>query len=79
MEFDERALKKNSLDYRADRLRDYIRAFESHGITRTYPIAYYQSDCMVYSLKSSVYEEDKALYHELCSMISNRQKARGEK
>ncbi|MCS2799134.1 hypothetical protein NXX10_25190 [Bacteroides xylanisolvens] len=34
---------------------------------------------MVYSLKSSIYEEDRALYNELCTMISKRQKARGEK
>ena len=79
MEFDERALKKNSQDYRADRLRDYLRAFDSYGIIKSFPIAYYQSDCMVYSLKSSIYEEDRALYNELCTMISKRQKARGEK
>lgn len=52
MEFDERALKKNSQDYRADRLRDYLRAFDSYGIIKSFPIAYYQSDCMVYSLKA---------------------------
>ena len=68
MEFDERALKKNSQDYRADRLRDYLRAFDSYGIIKSFPIAYYQSDCMVYSLKSSIYEEDRALYNELCTM-----------
>ena len=79
MEFDERAFKKNSQDYRADRLRDYLRAFDSYGIIKSFPIAYYQSDCMVYSLKSSIYEEDRALYNELCTMISKRQKAIGDK
>lgn len=80
MEFDERALRKEpDTNYRADRLRDYIRAFDSYGVTKSYPIAYYQSDCMVYSLMSSQYEEDRALYHELCNMISKRQIKRGEK
>lgn len=36
MEFDERALKKNSQDYRADRLRDYLRAFDSYGIIKSF-------------------------------------------
>lgn len=78
MEFDERALRSSS-DYRADRLRDYIKAFRSAGILKSMPIAYYQSDCMVYALKTSLYKEDRDLYYELCTEIVERQQNRGEK
>lgn len=78
MELDERALY-NSHDYRADRVRDYLKAFKAYGVTGNKKIAYYQSDCMVHSLKTSEYEQDNDLYHDLCSMIIERQNRRGEK
>lgn len=80
MEFDEYALYNNRLgDYRADRVRDYLNAFKAYGVTTKNKIAYYQSDCMVHSLKTSTHKQDNDLYHELCSMIVERQQRRGEK
>lgn len=78
MEFDERALKKNSSDYRADRFWDYIKAFTDYGIIDNYPIAYYQGDCTMYSLKSSSDPDDRSIYDTLCTKISTRQQKRGE-
>ena len=80
MEFDEYALYNNKLgDYRANRVRDYLRAFKAYGVTAKNKIAYYQSDCMVHALKISAFEQDNELYHEICSMIVERQQRRGEK
>lgn len=79
MEFDEYALYNNKLgDYRADRVRDYLRAFKAYGVTTKNKIAYYQSNCMVHSLKTSEYKQDNDLYHEICTMIVERQRRRGE-
>lgn len=80
MEFDEYALYDNRFgDYRADRVRDYLRAFREYNVIGRNKIAYYQSDCMIHALKTSEYTQDKNLYHEICSMIVERQQKRGEK
>lgn len=80
MEFDEYALYNNRFnDYRADRVRDYIKAFNEYKVTENKKIAYYQSDCMIHALKTSSYAQDNDLYYELCEMISGRQQKRGEK
>lgn len=78
LEFDERALKK-SPDYRADRLRDYINAFDKANVLYTTPIAYYIGDKMVYDLAVSENAEDNALYDWFAKIIVKRQQIRGEK
>lgn len=80
MEFDEYALYDNRFgEYRADRVRDYLRAFRVYNVIGRNKIAYYQSDCMIHALKTSGHSQDKDLYHEICSMIVERQQKRGEK
>lgn len=78
MEFDERGLKKSIADYRADRLWDYLKAFQSYEVAKNNHVAYYQSDMMAHALHCSSDEDDQALYHELCSFILSRQQAKGE-
>lgn len=77
VEFDERALKKNK-DYRADRLHDYMEAFEKYGALYNIPLAYYIGDCMVYDLATSSYKEDRELYDWFAKIVVKRQKIRGE-
>lgn len=80
MEFDEYALYNNRFgDYRADRVRDYLKAFKTYKVTEKKKIAYYQGDCMIHALKTSTYRQDNDLYHDICSMIVERQQRRGEK
>ena len=79
MEYDERALKKSTADYRAERFWDYIKAFTDYGIMDNYPIAYYQGDCMVYTLKCSSDTDDQSIYNTLCEKVVTRQQKRGEK
>ena len=78
VEFDERALKK-SPDYRADRLHEYMEAYEKYGALYDIPLAYYIGDCMVYDLATSSYKEDNDLYNWFADIVVKRQHIRGEK
>ncbi|SCH12645.1 Uncharacterised protein [uncultured Bacteroides sp.] len=78
VEFDERALKKSS-DYRADRLHEYMEAYEKYDALYNIPLAYYIGDCMIYDLATSSYQEDKDLYDWFANIVVKRQQLRGEK
>lgn len=78
VEFDERALKKSG-DYRADRLHEYMEAYDKYGVVDSLPMAYYISDCMVNDLKESEYKEDNDLYNWFSKIVVKRQQIRGEK
>lgn len=78
VEFDERALKESS-DYRADRLHEYMEAYQKYGAIDSLPLAYYIGDCMVHDLKVSGYKEDNNLYDWFSDIVVRRQKIRGER
>lgn len=69
MEFDDNALASNG---RAYKLRDYMDAFRRYGVWNERPLAYYQGNNTVYSLKVSSKAEDVELYHEFGEFVTSR-------
>lgn len=78
VEFDERALKRSS-DYRADRLHEYMDAYQKYGVVDSLPMAYYIGNCMVYDLKVSEDPDDNRLYDWFSNIVVRRQQIRGER
>jgi hypothetical protein len=69
VEFDERVLAGEG---KAERLRDYMRAFKEMGIWENKRLAYYHGNDALWQLKNSTNEEDQDLYHEFCDFVISR-------
>lgn len=69
MEFDDNALARNG---RAYKLRNYMDAFRRHNVDGTRPIAYYQGNNTVHSLRTSTNAEDVELFHEFATFVIDR-------
>jgi hypothetical protein len=73
MEFDETALAdaKNS---KRERMINYIKAFEDHGVFNEASVAYYQGGAAIYGLSRSRNPLDKELLDRLADIIIKRKK-----
>ncbi|MDE6831728.1 MAG: DUF4855 domain-containing protein [Muribaculaceae bacterium] len=69
MEFDDNALARNGRSYK---LRNYMDAFRRYRVWNDRPIAYYQGNNTVHSLRTSASSEDVALYHEFGEFVTTR-------
>lgn len=69
MEFDDNALARNG---RAYKLQNYMDAFRRHRVWDEQPIAYYQGNNTVHSLRVSTNADDQALYHEFGDFVTTR-------
>ncbi|MDE5608108.1 MAG: DUF4855 domain-containing protein [Muribaculaceae bacterium] len=69
MEFDDNALARNG---RAYKLRNYMDAFRRYKVWNDRPLAYYQGNNTVYTLRTSSSSEDVALYHEFGEFVTTR-------
>ena len=71
MEFDARALADNAANHR-DRLVNYIRTFNEHGVFKNASIAYYEGGRGVYMFSQSANQKDREMLDELQSLIKER-------
>lgn len=69
MEFDDNALASLGRGYK---LRDYMNAFRAYKVWDKQPIAYYQGNNTVHSLRMSTNEADRQLYHEFGRFVTTR-------
>lgn len=69
MEFDDNALARNG---RAYKLRNYMDAFRRYQVDATRPLAYYQGNNTVHSLRVSSNADDVALFHEFAKFVVDR-------
>lgn len=69
MEFDDNALSRNG---RAYKLRNYMDAFRRYKVWNDRPLAYYQGNNTVHSLRTSTNADDVALYHEFGEFVTTR-------